>query len=137
MKKEVMEKWVAALRSGEYEQTDCVLRQENNPYDDNCHYTFCCLGVLTDICRKETGKSWDELTVESDDVLNKPVIEWAGIKTVEEHTHKDREKLLCGDEHMGVFFTKKGEKRLLTELNDTGKSFNYIATVIEKNYERM
>lgn len=135
MKKEVMEKWVAALRSGEYEQTDSTLRCQINPND--LSYSFCCLGVLTDICRKETGKSWEELTIESDDMLNNPVIEWAGIKTLDKHTRKDREKLCIEDEYLGVFLTKKGKKRLLTELNDTGKSFNYIATVIEKNYERM
>ncbi len=40
MKKEVMVEWVAALRSGKYEQGFKMLKSGN---------TFCCLGVLCDI----------------------------------------------------------------------------------------
>ena len=51
MIKEIKEKWLAALRSGEYKQGRKVLRNiENN--------TFCCLGVLCDLHSKETGEKW-------------------------------------------------------------------------------
>ena len=40
MKKEIKDKWVAALRSGEYQQAYGRLRDDNS---------FCCLGVLCDI----------------------------------------------------------------------------------------
>lgn len=39
--------WVEALESGEYEQTQLHLREEN---------CFCCLGVANDLYRKMTGK---------------------------------------------------------------------------------
>ena len=41
--KEFAEKWVAALRSGEYEQGEGML------YDD-FYGTYCCLGVAAKIC---------------------------------------------------------------------------------------
>ena len=46
LNRELMEKWVAALRSGEYKQGAEYLRQ----YDENGNaVAFCCLGVLQDI----------------------------------------------------------------------------------------
>jgi hypothetical protein len=36
----LLDKWLAALRSGEYEQTKGALRRDNS---------FCCLGVLCDV----------------------------------------------------------------------------------------
>lgn len=46
----VKAKWVAALRSGEYEQGIGQLRLGN---------TFCCLGVLCDIYAKESETVWE------------------------------------------------------------------------------
>ena len=46
-----LQKWIAALRSGEYKQGRSYLR-------DGAEY--CCLGVLCDVYRKETGKGeWE------------------------------------------------------------------------------
>lgn len=48
MNLEIKKQWVAALRSGEYEQGFGVLREAENKY--------CCLGVLTDLfCKSEEG----------------------------------------------------------------------------------
>jgi hypothetical protein len=41
MKKEIRDKWLAALRSGEYEQTTGILR--------NTTPAYCCLGVLCEV----------------------------------------------------------------------------------------
>lgn len=49
--KELMVKWLEALRSGEYEQGKFCLRSETNK--------FCCLGVLCDVVGKETGTVWE------------------------------------------------------------------------------
>lgn len=52
---EVKEKWLAALRSGEYEQgTSCLYsttRESTNPQ-------YCCLGVLCDLAVKEGIAEW-------------------------------------------------------------------------------
>jgi hypothetical protein len=49
MNPEIKARWVAALRSGEYQQTTGNLRTENG---------FCCLGVLCDLHSKATGIEW-------------------------------------------------------------------------------
>lgn len=51
MNKEIKDKWVAALESGEYEQGKGKLKRDNK---------FCCLGVLTDIYIKENNLEWEE-----------------------------------------------------------------------------
>lgn len=50
MNSEVKQKWITALRSGEYKQgTRCLHNIDNE---------FCCLGVLCDIYLREHQKSW-------------------------------------------------------------------------------
>lgn len=50
---EVKEKWVTALRSGDYRQGTLRLRWKGTAATSD---TFCCLGVLSDLYRKETGR---------------------------------------------------------------------------------
>lgn len=45
MDAELKTKWLAALRSGEYEQTTGMLRRDD---------TYCCLGVLCDVSERGT-----------------------------------------------------------------------------------
>lgn len=76
MKKEIKEKWIKALRSGEYKQGQYQLKSGNN---------FCCLGVLCDLHRKEDpGKrewySGDQYYYSEKKILPNEVIKWAGIK---------------------------------------------------------
>lgn len=53
MKKEIADKWIAALESGEYKQGQNVLRSDDGFY--------CCLGVLCELAVKEgVIKPWDE-----------------------------------------------------------------------------
>lgn len=49
MKKEIADRWVAALESGEYKQGQRRLR---------CNDEYCSLGVLCDLYSKETGIEW-------------------------------------------------------------------------------
>jgi hypothetical protein len=108
MKKEVQEKWVAALRSGEYKQTREILRDEEG---------FCCLGVLTDLYIQENGLEWgsdpDRSVYTFDDEEEIPpsvVREWAGMQNWETS---------CG--------------YLYYQLNDVENySFEQIADIIEK-----
>ena len=49
----VKKKWIAALLSGEYKQAQGRLHEPGTS-------SYCCLGVLCDLYRKETGKGqWD------------------------------------------------------------------------------
>jgi len=84
MKKNIAEKWVKALRSGNY----------NQGYEYLCHKgNYCCLGVLCELYVKDTGDSsfrtegsdsgWNadySFFGEEHEILPAQVIDWAGIR---------------------------------------------------------
>lgn len=71
MNKEVKAKWVAALRSGEYQQAKGMLRTDVG---------FCCLGVLCDLYSKDYGGSWKLYMFQGEmEVLPPTVQKWAGL----------------------------------------------------------
>lgn len=120
MKKEIKEKWIDALRSGEYTQTQGSLRNENG---------YCCLGVLCDLYTKEHNLKWDshyssfaERTVyQLEDYQNLPpssVLTWAGLNQQDpyvKYVDKDSNEI----------------KETLSKLNDTGKTFLDISEYID------
>jgi hypothetical protein len=126
MNPEVKAKWLEALRSGEYKQTLYTLR--------SCNGGFCCLGVLSDVYRKEVGGSW-QLGHDGDDtvysIVNKNqddyatvelpncVSDWAGVEGCNPEV-----RLKTNDDNFGFVS--------LATLNDEGKTFNEIADLIEK-----
>ena len=76
MNKDIASRWVAALRSGEYEQTERRLRKGTKKLG------HCCLGVLCDLHSKETGLSWDKKEntyLGAGSNLPYEVVEWAGM----------------------------------------------------------
>ncbi len=86
MNNEVKQKWLTALRSGEYKQCKGALCRTD--FEGNLGY--CCLGVLTDIYIKETNKTWikamDSILGIKDindrleaAWLNEDVQEWSGL----------------------------------------------------------
>lgn len=112
MNQEIKQKWVAALRSGEYQQGTDQLRRDNN---------FCCLGVLCDLHSKETNNEWEVNSYYGKlGFLPGNVMSWAGLKYE------------YGDEVINE--TGDGFKhRSLSQLNDSLKfSFTQIADIIEK-----
>lgn len=122
MKPRIAEQWVAALRSGDYEQgTHCLRDKENR---------FCCLGVLSEMYRKEHPEAhWVEReennrTIMFNDgeevatgVLTYKVMDWAGINSVGGE---------IVDTHRTLY---------LTEVNDDGTPFGDIAKLIEEQQE--
>lgn len=122
MKVEIKEKWLKALRSGEYKQGEGSLITK----DDE----FCCLGVLSDLYLKEHGEAWGD---EKDQFpnstyrfcrgeayfLSESVMEWAGLKEEDPQI-----RILIQS------CTIKGLYRL-SELNDGKESFEEIADGIE------
>ncbi len=104
MNQEVKNRWIEALRSGEYKQGMAKLRT----IDDR----FCCLGVLCDISNISTwinngifhSYAYGGLAFE---ILPIIVGEWADLD--------------------------EGSQQILMRLNDSGKSFIEIADYIEKN----
>ena len=136
MRKEVMKKWVKALRSGKFKQGTGTLKQ----FDSKGNAQHCCLGVLcelyNDSMRKSKKKTLPEKVYDNDmdfphgycrfggkrDDLPKEVMEWAGI-----------------DNSVGEFTTDNTIYSVysLADLNDTGRKFKTIADIIEKNYEAL
>lgn len=91
MNPEVKADWIAALRSGEYPQTRARLWRHIETGDDSRPAGYCCLGVLTDLYNKKTGKgSWvadgffgmrftDETGEGSATGLTRAVEDWANL----------------------------------------------------------
>lgn len=132
----VKERWVRALRSGEYQQGTGQLRKEDK---------YCCLGVLTDLYDKRfrvDGSGWhtDEWVNGYSDTIYRTrsgerycsypppeVMRWAGITEVD--SDSDFEEF--GSSRPRVRW--KDEPRMpLDELNDDGEMFETIADLIEQ-----
>jgi hypothetical protein len=116
--------WVAALRSGEYRQTDAALNKDDK--------SFCCLGVACEVAmkhgislKKEPAVGQASVTTTamaydgSDDYLPTAVRKWLGI------AHRD--PLLEKDDF--------GYKRTAAVCNDEGYDFLEIADLIEKKWK--
>lgn len=110
------EKWVAALESGEYQQTNCRLRAGNS---------FCCLGVACDVAVKAGVPIEVEPPEDSeglwhydgvDGVLPEAVQNWLGLAS-----------------EMGSY--RRRRTRSLSDDNDRGASFAEIAQTIRTHPE--
>jgi len=110
MNPKIKQKWLNALRSGEYQQTQERLRKEDG---------FCCLGVLCDLYIKENNVEWE---INEDDmyryekhftVLPPSVVGWAGVEDSNPYVN--------------------GGIGTLSGLNDKGFTFNEIADLIEEH----
>jgi hypothetical protein len=108
MNPQIKQKWVSALRSGDYQQGRSYLRTDNG---------FCCLGVLCDLYAKENNVEWNlannghnyEFQNNESDLPS--VIEWAGVE--------DHNPAIC--------------LVPLVVINDTGSTFEQIANLIENH----
>lgn len=116
MKKTIMKKWVAALRSGDYTQAQGSLLSKNLEGDSHC-----CLGVLCDLAEKAGKGSWDgyffmdKQFQSTNSWLPPGIMKWTGVKT----------------EH-GAF---SASVKSLVGLNDAHTSFTELADIIEANYK--
>ena len=125
MNPDIAKKWAEALRSGEYQQGRGCLHPASGK--------FCCLGVLCDLFRKETGVGvWQRTEdgcsklfdlADADEnrhgVLPRTVREWAGMRS-----------------DSGVIPRASAPPEhcvKLAVLNDEGASFSQIADIIEEH----
>jgi len=166
MKKEIADKWVEALRSGKYEQTEGYLKTENG---------HCCLGVLCEISdldltvteRTPTFKPFKYFEFNNNDShLPNEVKDWAGMKSVDGNLNtlyldRDTNKLFSHEELLQNYRKENdisdeiSNSELewedgfydyidtyysfdnLAEINDAGYKFEFIAGIIEKNWEHL
>lgn len=126
MDAEIKNRWIRALRSGEYNQaTGTLYDPEQNGY--------CCLGVLCEIARDNgvvTRKVYDTFSLyfqesDYDDArsgsLPQVVQDWAGIESSDPKVMTDAD----GSGYRGQY--------RLSELNDFCLSFDQIADAIESS----
>lgn len=156
--KEVINKWVEALRSGDYTQVEGKLAKEREDGTKG----FCCLGVLCEVAVKEgvieapakatdgfgDETNWFQYDGEADE-LPTSVMDWAGLSdhnpevtyplTAEEiednygvyeyDEEKDTDKIVVPEGSPDT------SEDTLADLNDThGRSFSDIADIIEAEY---
>jgi hypothetical protein len=132
MNPEVKQKWIDALRSGDYEQGSEKLRGVNG---------YCCLGVLCDIYAREHDTQWefrgyDELSDETNphpmdywyfdeqsEFLPKSVMDWAGLKVPNPSVRIDVED---NDEDNWYFQDE------IANVNDSGYTFMDLSKIIEQ-----
>ena len=135
------EKWIRALRSGDYEQGTSTLHAYYGP-DATRHgkERFCCLGVACDLYLNEVGdldRSMPSGTIGSDTTvtyddessyLPLKVSNWLGLCSPDGRFGSEPQSLdnIFNPEH-----TLLQEANSLSELNDNGASFSEIASVIE------
>lgn len=108
MDKKIKKLWIAALRSGKFEQVKGRMRKMVKG-----EYHYCCLGVLEQIRCERTGDKFTNGTGVSSGLLSDVTQKWAGLDT--------EDPLL-----------EPVKKLTAAKLNDAGKSFKYIADRIEK-----
>lgn len=124
MNKDVIKKWIKALRSGDYKQCRGKLH-----IDDR----FCVLGVLCDLHSREAGEEWKK-----DFYFPNVIGSGPGI-----YRYRDKRDVLpsiveywsdMGDALLNSAIMPDGTIVLqsLSSLNDNGMSFELLANVIEK-----
>lgn len=109
MNKELKIEWLAALRSGEFEQGQGYLRQGNK---------YCCLGVL---CELTARKGLSSPAFPAEGIVADGVYQYNGDTGMPSQAH-DR-----------VTGLDLGNQSKLAWMNDEGKSFAEIADWIERN----
>lgn len=115
MKKKVILDWIAALRSGEYEQGIEALAIPAGKYDK-----FCCLGVLCDLYAVELDD--DEVGFDVSPIDDNALAFYTG------STHELYYLPNIVAKYAGLTATQEDK---LVRMNDTGSSFDEIATQLE------
>jgi hypothetical protein len=119
MNKEIKDKWLKALRSGEYKQGRLFLRATDDGVD-----SYCCLGVLANECLYGKWDKWEEFSDKANDKLI-----WS----------YNNERYATGPFKLPNSFTsyldikKEDWVHILSGMNDSGKTFEEIADWIEEN----
>lgn len=132
MNPKIKEEWIAALRSGEYIQGQSALKQKFiDEETKETKFKYCCLGVLCELAAKEDiVKAYDPSVsypsmgfvdpvqpyTKETSYLPQAVQTWAGLYS---------RTASYGPPNVG---------RSLAQDNDTGKTFEEIANIIEKHF---
>lgn len=115
-RREVYDLWIEALKSGKYKQGPGQLKKSINK-----RVTYCCLGVLCDLARKDGGPKWNGL----------PHREDSNTLRIDYEYDRSLEKISPDIKHFMGFDTT--EEKMLMEMNDFASyTFKDIAEEIKK-----
>jgi hypothetical protein len=118
MNEQIKEKWMVALRSGDYTQGQGCLRFHKDDQPDK----FCCLGVLADLIK--TDEEW--LRVNGSVPLT-----WTDIGRHNKDAYEGNELPFAMRERADIL--EQNCKELIIMNDDGGASFVQIADWIEEN----
>ena len=137
MKKEIAKKWIKALRRGKYKQGKGYLKQFNSKNEPR----HCCLGVLCELYNDTMKKNHKKslLTEQMED--NASGTSFVRFNTIDGGLPQAVRKWAGVKKYLGNFIVsniditgyKYNTEECLADLNDSGKKFSTIATIIEKN----
>lgn len=136
MKKEVMEKWVAALRSGKYKQGRDKLKKK----DTKGVIRHCCLGVLCELYNEQNKNNKYAFSDKDDQqLLPLEVEQWAGMKSNDGEINNSVDLLYYVEQAgLGELNYHHRINHRLSEFNDQHKfKFSALANIIEKFYEHI
>lgn len=125
MKEEIKDKWVNALRSGAYQQTEFSLKV------NDC---FCVLGVLCDLAVKEGVADWREVGYDG--------MSYGRVYNKGKDSSSSSEVLVDIQQWSGLqssrgFLMNDALAPTLSDLNDEGTNFEVLADYIEKNWKEL
>ena len=123
MNPEIKQKWLDALRSGEYEQTSGALKK----VDDEGNYSYCCLGVLCDLVApdKWVSRENNDETIEFGFTFDSEYFEYGVLpRFIYEEVGLSNNNPVIQD----AKFVRKN----IATLNDAGLTFTELADLIEK-----
>lgn len=141
MNREIADKWTAALRSGQYTQTDGCLKRRWE--DGSCSY--CALGVLVDLFKKE----------HPDEVLEDQNGDGSVVYIVDDSVHlqelPERVAKWAGTWDQTARFTRTahpvdwqsrnrsahGQVYTVSDANDFGLDFHEVADLIDQHRDTM
>jgi len=126
MKADIKDRWVNALRSGDYKQgTQCLLSEDGS---------YCCLGVLCDLYMKESNQEVEWETTEDSRGVNMKVASFYGYTTILPETIREWAGL--NEQSPSVTYVDmdgEGGYFMLSNLNDEHElSFEELAELIEE-----
>ncbi len=129
MDKKIKREWITALRSGEYKQVSGALCKLNGDGSVKGH---CCLGVACEVAIKnglDVDVSEDDINSDQSKRRYAQSTYWLPASV----------QGFYGFANESGFPNTGDTERRLTEMNDRGEPFDYIADVLEKegdNYEQ-
>ena len=128
-----MKKWVKALRGGKFKQGAGTLKQFNSKGQAQ----HCCLGVLCELYNSEMKKNKKKMLPERIYDNDGDFFEYCRFGGHKEDLPKEVMKWSGVDERLGKFNLSDDHYEVLADLNDLGKKFKTIASIIEKNWENL